>query len=82
MSGSLGPGLDSCTGCAVCFENMFSPCRGVLESMDWRKSRVHREMRVWASDSDMSYWMIHPYRNEVGKKIDIAIYCCAYCHNK
>lgn len=55
MSGSLGPGLDSCTGCAVCFENMLGSCRGVPESMDWRKSRVHREMlRVWPSDSNMA----------------------------
>lgn len=41
---SSGPGLDSCTGCSVCLENMLGSWKSVLESMDWRKFRVHGEI--------------------------------------
>lgn len=43
---SSGPSLDSCTGCAVCFENMLASWRDVSESMDWTKFRVHGEIHA------------------------------------
>lgn len=43
---SSGPSLDSCTGCAVCFENVLASWRDVSESMDWTKFRVHGEIHA------------------------------------